>query len=102
MRHEEEEISRQFRQLREEDERNVPSFADVWNAALSRQGVPGRHWITWCLAAAAVMIAIGAVSWMYLRQPAIQQARVEVVKSDTPVPDDATKQQAPIRIVRSD
>lgn len=102
MNQEEDKITKLFQQTRAEDARNAPSFADVWNAALSRQGRPGHRWIVWRLAAATtVLILIGTGSWIYLRQSAIRQALVEIVGSNMPAPDTTTKQQAPIEIVKS-
>ncbi len=91
MKREEEKIRKLFQQLREEDERNAPSFTHDWNAALSRREKPRRHWAVWRLAAsAAALILLGAGCagwWMFFRQSTKQQAPIEIGRLGTPAPD---------------
>ncbi len=90
MKREEERIRKLFQQLREEDERNAPSFTRDWNGALSRLEKPRRHWAVWRLAAgAAALILLGAGClgwWMFFRQSTKRQAPIEIVRSERPAP----------------
>lgn len=86
MKREEERIRKLFQQLKEEDERHVPSFAHDWSAALSRQEKLRHQWSTWRVAVgAALLIVLGAGWWMYVRQSTKQSDPVEIVRSDRPV-----------------
>jgi hypothetical protein len=73
MKREEEKISKLFQQLREADERQMPSFAHAWNAALSRQEKRKNPWNVWRVAVSSALFIVlgagGASWWMYVRQP---------------------------------
>ncbi len=105
MKREEERIRKLFRQLREDDERNAPSFAHDWNVALSRREKPRRRWAVWRLAAgAAALILLGAGCagwWMFFRQSTKRQAPIESVRSDTfapaPTPPPVPPSPAPVK-----
>lgn len=79
MKQEEEKLSRLFQQLKEDDERQTPSFAHAWNTALSRQEKGKNPWRIWQLAiGSALLIALcvgGARWWMHTRQHEQQTAR---------------------------
>jgi hypothetical protein len=84
MKQEEEKISRLFQQLKEEDERQMPSFAHAWNTALTRQGKRKNLWSVWRVAVGSALLIVlgvaGASWWMYVRQPLKHQ----VAFVDTP------------------
>lgn len=90
MKREEERIGKLFQQLREEDERNAPSFTHDWNGALSRREKPRRSWAMWRLVAGvAALILLGAGClgwWMSFRQSTRRQAPIDSVRSDRPAP----------------
>ncbi len=91
MTREEERIRKLFQQLREEDERNAPSFARDWNVALSRREKSRRRWAVWRFAAAgAALILLGAGCagwWMFFRQSTKQQSPIQIGRSATPASD---------------
>jgi hypothetical protein len=104
MKREEEKIRKLFQQLSEEDERQMPSFAQNWNAALSRQEKPKAQWRGWRVAvAAALLLVLGAGFagwWIYVRQSTEQV--VEIISSDRPVdgftpPPPVFPSQAPVK-----
>jgi cytoskeletal protein RodZ len=84
MKQEDEGIRKLFQQLREEEERDAPSFAHDWNIALSRRNKPRRHWAAWRMAAvAAALTVVGAGWWMFFSQATKQQAAMERKGSDS-------------------
>src|SRR5262245_61915478 len=91
MTREEKKIREQFQQLKEEDERNAPSFTHDWNVALSWREKPRHPWAVWRLAASvAALILLGAGClgwWMSFKQPMKRQTPVEIGKSDRTSPD---------------
>lgn len=101
MKREEERIRKLFQQLREEDERNAPSFTHDWNVTLSRRDKPRRRWDVWRLAvAAAALILLCAGWWMFFRQSTKRQAPVEIGKSNMfapAAPPPVSPSPAPVR-----
>lgn len=90
MNREEERFRNLFQQLREEDERDAPSFADDWNAALSKMDKPRNRWAVWQISAvvfASLLILLGTGWWIFFRKSTRQLAPVEIVKSDTSASD---------------
>jgi cytoskeletal protein RodZ len=77
MKQQEEKISKLFQQLKEEDDRQAPSFAHAWNMALSRQEKRKAPWRMWEVAAStALLIVLGAGGvwwWMHTKQHVQQQ-----------------------------
>ena len=80
---EDEDIQRLFQQLREEDERNAPSFAPDLNNSLSRPQRRLHLWAVWPVAATALIILLGTGWWILFRQSTKLQAPIEVARSDT-------------------
>jgi hypothetical protein len=80
---EEDKIRSLFQEMKEEDERNAPSFAHDWRVALSwRESAPACC-VAWRLVAsvATVLIFLGAVSWMFFRQSTGREASIEIARS---------------------
>lgn len=77
MKQEEEQIKELFRQLKQDDERRAPSFAKVWETAVTRDERVARSWPVLRVALAALvllMLAAGA-GFVFLRQtPEVKQA----------------------------
>jgi hypothetical protein len=102
MKREEERIRKLFQQLKAEDERHAPSFAQDWNAALSRQEKLKHQWSAWrVVAGAALLIVLGAGWWMYVSQSTKQPDPVEIVSADRPVdsftPREVSPAPAPVK-----
>jgi len=89
MKQEEEKIRKLFQQLSEEDERQTPSFAQNWNAALLRQEKRKAQWSGWRVVVGAALLLVlgvgGAGWWLYVRQSTQQSHPVEIANSDRPV-----------------
>jgi hypothetical protein len=85
MKREEERIRKLFQQLREEDERQGPSFTHDWNVALARREKPQRRWAVWQLVACATtLIVLGAGWWMVYGPSTMRQVPIEIVRSEPP------------------
>src|ERR671929_105656 len=71
---EENEIRRLFRELRREDERLAPSFAEDWGAALSQidKGRRARLMFRRPITAAAALALLGSFAFLILRRPLVQ------------------------------
>ena len=84
MNREEEKIRYLFRELREDDECNAPSFSRDWSAALSKIGTLQPRWHFWqrSVGVASLLILLGAVGWLSFRQSILQITPSKVVRSD--------------------
>lgn len=101
---EDEKIQMLFQRLKEEDERNASPFDRDWNAALSKTDKPRQSWAFWQMAAGAtaLLMLLGAGSWILFRQSAMQQAPTDIVRSNTPAPASDPPASPPQTLVKSD
>ena len=69
MNQEDDKIKKLFQQIREDDERNAPSFTHDWNSAMHGMDKPRRRWPAWQMAAgvAALLILAGTGLWILIR-----------------------------------
>jgi hypothetical protein len=92
-------IKELFQQLKQEDERHAPSFADSWAAAQSRleeRGQPHRArtsnpiarwgWPRWALAAAAILIACSFIVYRTIQNGSHKDTGVMTEKAPAPQP----------------
>jgi cytoskeletal protein RodZ len=101
---EDEKIWMLFQRLKEEDERNASPFVRDWNAALSKMDKPRQSWAFWQMAAgaAALLMLLGAGSWILFRQSAMEQAPTDIVRSNTPALASEPPASLPQTLVKSD
>jgi hypothetical protein len=82
---EEKTIRELFRQLRREDERSAPPFANSLEVALARQERADRSRLVWRVAvAAAALVLLGGSWWLFFEREAKTTVPVVTVKSGAP------------------
>lgn len=107
---EEEQIKELFQQLKQDDERHTPSFARVWETAVSGGERAGGGWPILRAAVAALVLLMLAGSWfVFFRRPAserlaqlpaVPEVRLPQTPISKPPPKLASSNNPPRKVVR--